>query len=243
VNRAKDNDGPSSTRLFAEGSVTSADRQRQAPIRVAFVGDDPRVRAILGRICDRIEEFRNCGFFSTPTAVLHKTPPLDADLALIDLELPGFCGIKCAREFLAARPGLRVIITSTLRDAGLVQRAFAAGISGYLVKPFTLAQCLATMRFVSCSLEAVRWPANPRIVPTSAPAQHPSEAYRPGSLTAREREILECFARGLLYKEVEDQLHLSHSILRKLQHRVFLKLGAHNRTEAINQWHQAQGTA
>jgi DNA-binding CsgD family transcriptional regulator len=57
-------------------------------------------------------------------------------------------------------------------------------------------------------------------------------------LNDRETELLACLDMGLLYKEIEARLHLSHAALRKRQHRLYVKLGAQNRTEALNRWRE-----
>jgi DNA-binding CsgD family transcriptional regulator len=74
------------------------------------------------------------------------------------------------------------------------------------------------------------------------------DAGSPGSLQAagarhcalnyNEEELLVCLDKGLLYKEIEERLHLSHTALRKRQHRLYMKLAAQNRTEALNHWRE-----
>jgi DNA-binding NarL/FixJ family response regulator len=58
------------------------------------------------------------------------------------------------------------------------------------------------------------------------------------ALNHREEELLGCLDEGLLYKEIEERLHLSHTALRKRQHRLYVKLRAQNRTEAVNRWRE-----
>ena len=48
---------------------------------------------------------------------------------------------------------------------------------------------------------------------------------------------MEYLARGLLYKEIADRLHVSYSAVHKLQHKVFVKLHVTNRTEAVLTWY------
>jgi len=55
-------------------------------------------------------------------------------------------------------------------------------------------------------------------------------------LTAREVGILELMDDGLIYKQIEGRLHLGHSVADKLERRIFRKLHAHTRTEALNHW-------
>ena len=54
------------------------------------------------------------------------------------------------------------------------------------------------------------------------------------TLSPRENEILQLLARGLLYKEIANQLTISTSTVRQHIHRIYEKLHVQNRTEAIN---------
>src|SRR6202007_2118690 len=65
------------------------------------------------------------------------------------------------------------------------------------------------------------------------PADPPPECWD-SALSVRENEILQLLARGLLYKEISDQLHISTSTVRQHIHRIYEKLHVQNRTEAIN---------
>jgi DNA-binding NarL/FixJ family response regulator len=40
-------------------------------------------------------------------------------------------------------------------------------------------------------------------------------------------------------KEIEDRLQLTNSHLKRIQHQIFLKLGARNRIEAVLKWNQS----
>ena len=53
-------------------------------------------------------------------------------------------------------------------------------------------------------------------------------------LSSRENEILQLLAKGLLYKEIADQLATSVSTVRQHIHHIYEKLHVQNRTEAIN---------
>ncbi len=64
----------------------------------------------------------------------------------------------------------------------------------------------------------------------------PNWADRHRRLTERESDVMACFARGLLYKEVANELGISYSAVHKHQHSIFVKLRAGNRTEAITKW-------
>jgi RNA polymerase sigma factor (sigma-70 family) len=54
------------------------------------------------------------------------------------------------------------------------------------------------------------------------------------ALSRRETEILQLLSKGLLYKEIADQLSISVSTVRQHIHKIYEKLHVQNRTEAIN---------
>jgi DNA-binding NarL/FixJ family response regulator len=61
-------------------------------------------------------------------------------------------------------------------------------------------------------------------------------------LTVREISVIEYLAKGLLYKEIADEMGISFSSVHKLQHKIFVKLHVGNRTEAVNKWNGAMRT-
>ncbi|MFM2359088.1 MAG: hypothetical protein RLY16_1081, partial [Bacteroidota bacterium] len=53
-------------------------------------------------------------------------------------------------------------------------------------------------------------------------------------LSPREKEVLELVAKGLLYKEIADQLGISFHTVRQHIGKIYEKLHVQNKTEAIN---------
>ncbi|MGO9203220.1 MAG: LuxR C-terminal-related transcriptional regulator [Limisphaerales bacterium] len=56
------------------------------------------------------------------------------------------------------------------------------------------------------------------------------------ALSEREERVVQLLESGMVYKEIEDRLHLSHSLVNKLSRRIFKKLDARSRAEAVNHW-------
>jgi DNA-binding NarL/FixJ family response regulator len=193
----------------------------EGPIPIVVVGGDPVLRAALGRIFST-GEFRSGGFFPTAEAVLRAIPELPPSVVLVDILLPDLCGIRCAREIVARRPEVKTILLTALNDPDLLRHASDAGISACLVLPFRLDQCLATLRLVA-------WQ------PTGKPSAEP------GVLNRRECQVMAELADGKLYKEIGDDLRLSSAVVKKLQHRIYQKLHADNRTKAIANWGRIRG--
>ena len=113
-----------------------------------------------------------------------------------------------------------------------------AGASGCLVKPFHDAQCLATLRCVPARTDRVR--SERTLLPGGVVQAGGSADKHTPQLTAREARVLADLAEGYLYKEIQDHLRISPALLKKTQHAMFVKLGAGNRTEAVNEWRRLQ---
>jgi DNA-binding NarL/FixJ family response regulator len=56
-------------------------------------------------------------------------------------------------------------------------------------------------------------------------------------LSSREEEVLGLLAKGFLYKEIANELHISPGTVRQHIHRIYDKLHVQNRTEAINKYY------
>ena len=66
-------------------------------------------------------------------------PAVAADVALIDLALPGMNGIEVVSAIGQARPALPCLILSAHREENYITQALAAGARGYITKELPLA--------------------------------------------------------------------------------------------------------
>ena len=53
------------------------------------------------------------------------------------------------------------------------------------------------------------------------------------NITEREKEILTLLGKGLLYKEIAEQLHITTGTVKQHLHKIYEKMHVQNRTEAI----------
>lgn len=205
------------SQFSTQGETCSPGTIDLAQAGVALVGGTD-VLAVLERVLYDSGEFRFCGCFPTANQILQQFPTLDIKLILFDLHISDNCGIAVAHALRAQRPDIKLIFITSLRNTAIVSRIAATGASGILVRPFHARQCLATLRFAA------------------AAARPSNRERRCGSLNTREDIILSCLAEGLLYKEIEDRLQITSALMKKLQKRIFKKLHARNRTEAVTAW-------
>ncbi|HVT89162.1 MAG TPA: response regulator transcription factor [Tepidisphaeraceae bacterium] len=87
-----------------------------------------RLRGLLEPDCEVVAVVHD-GF-----AMLGAAQALAPDLVVTDIAMPGIDGIAATARIKAIHTSARVLVVSVHNDAALVQRAFDAGVSGYVLK-------------------------------------------------------------------------------------------------------------
>jgi DNA-binding NarL/FixJ family response regulator len=204
----------------------------QAPvIRVAVVEDEPQVREGFRLLIDRSGRCACVAAFGSAEEALARLPSLEADVVLMDIQLPGMSGIECIRALKSRQPGLQIMMLTVFEDHDRIFQSLAAGASGYLLKqtpPGKLLEAIAELHRggAPMSTQIAR-----RVVETFQ--QPVPNAGATARLSPREREIIERLGQGYLYKEIADQLGISVETVRTHIHNTYEKLHVRTRTEAV----------
>jgi two-component system chemotaxis response regulator CheB len=118
--------------------ITTATAPTALPrIRVMLVDDSAVVRGFLVRILESdptIEIVATCSNGQTAVIQIARCKP---DVVILDIEMPVMDGLTALPKLLAADPGARVIMASTLtqRNAEISMEALQSGATDYIPKP------------------------------------------------------------------------------------------------------------
>jgi DNA-binding NarL/FixJ family response regulator len=210
-------------------------------IKVAIVDDEPVVRSGLENLLKRSPGFACVGTYADGESAMTTLPQKPPDVLLMDIQLPGIDGISAIRTLRGQLPNTEIIMLTAMEDHDRIFASFTAGASGYLLKHTAPNKILEAIREVSGGGSPMSAPIARRLVkffgteritpPANAPSVASVEAN--ASLTAREREVLDLMAEGLLYKEAADRMGLSVDTIRAHLRNIYKKLRVRNRTEAI----------
>ncbi len=200
------------------------------PITVSLVEDERGTREALAALIDGTPGFRCLGVHANAEAALEKLPQENPRVVLVDLALPGMSGTECVHRLKALLPEARVLVLTKYEDPARIFEALKAGAHGYVLKKTPPARLIEAIADVHSGGAPLSSEVSAQVVSYfHAPASPAAELT---ALTRREREVLELLARGLRYREIEEQLHMSHATLRTHLSHIYEKLHAHNRTEA-----------
>jgi DNA-binding NarL/FixJ family response regulator len=113
-------------------------------MRVLIVEDETIIRLDLKALLER-SGIEVCGEARDGEEAVELARELEPDLALIDVRMRRLDGIEASRRILAERP-IPIVLLTAFSDRQMVERAVAAGISAYLVKPFREPDLLPAIR-------------------------------------------------------------------------------------------------
>lgn len=144
-----------------------------------------------------------------------------AEVALLDIEMPGMTGLEVAADLRAKGVACRSLIVTTFGRAGYVRRALEAGASGFVVKDTPAAELAEAVRKVHAGL---------RVIDPTLAAESLYEGVNP--LTPREQEVLREALTGAPVATIAAKVYLSPGTVRNHLSSAIGKTGTSTRAEA-----------
>ncbi len=180
---------------------------------------------------DREPDMAIIGSFSDAETAVSQCDWPNVTVLLADIELPGMSGVKLMEFICPQYPNLLPMAYTICDDRQTVFAALKAGAFGYILKGAPIRELTAALR----QLQAGGSPMSPAIARFVIRELHQTPAADAESdpLTERELEILQLVAEGLLYKEIAERTHASIHTVHTHIKRIYHKLHAHGRQEAI----------
>lgn len=190
---------------------------------VLVCDDSALVRETLHRVLASVPGITRVVDASSGEEALSRWSVERPSLVLMDVRMPGIGGVEATRRLLARHPEAVVIMVTVAEDAEGVARAVASGARGYLVKDATREEMAA---IVVHALSDLVWRR-----PVSATRS--VDAAAAPVLTEREMQVLTGMSRGRSNAEIGKELFLSEDTVKTHARRLFRKLGAADRAQAV----------
>jgi DNA-binding NarL/FixJ family response regulator len=137
------------------------------------------------------------------------------DLVLLDVRMPGMNGLECARRLLHFDPAVRIVMLTAGDDPQAVATAVANGAAGYISKDATRLEMGLAIHHVGGG---------------DRPHDPPAPQFR---LSERETQVLAGMSRGMSNGEIGRELYLSEDTIKTHARRLFRKLRASDRAQAV----------
>jgi Response regulator containing CheY-like receiver domain and AraC-type DNA-binding domain len=114
------------------------------PLRILIAEDQAIIRLDLRGILEK-HGLIVCAEASNGEEAVELARTSHPDIALLDMRMPKLDGIEAARRMYAERP-IPIVMLTAFSDRAVVEKAIAAGVFAYLVKPFKESDLVPALR-------------------------------------------------------------------------------------------------
>jgi DNA-binding NarL/FixJ family response regulator len=207
-----------------DGEVSALDYLR---IRLLVVDPHPLVRWALGQIAAGRADLSQVGEAASIDEAIALSFAVKPDVITIDASLPGEDTWQLAAHLRASYPDLGIVILSADGSDRTLFRALDVGASAFVAKSAPIGDVVAAIRGAAVA------PSSFAAAGLAAALRRRRESSEQMALSPRERQILFLLHDGFSVPEIAGQLYVSLSTAKTYVARLYDKLGARNRAQAL----------
>jgi len=191
-------------------------------IRVLIAEDKHMIRGALVALLSLERDIEVVAELDRGDMILEAALRTHPDVAVVDIDLPGFDGLSAADLLYVQLPTCRTLVLTGLSQPGNLLRALKVHVRGFLLKDAPADRLADAVRRVAAGQRVL----DPELV---------AAAVETGTspLTDREAEVLRTAEAGLPTDDIARELHLSPATVRNYLSNAIAKVGARNRLDAI----------
>jgi DNA-binding NarL/FixJ family response regulator len=193
-------------------------------IKILTVDDHPLLREGIASIIQSEKDMVVVGEASNGREAIEVFRSKRPDVTLMDLQMPRVNGIDAIATIRQENPQARIIVLTTYEGDVLARRALKAGATGYILKDMIRTELLEAIREVHLGRKYIPQKIAAELV----------DHYAEDDLSEREIEVLRDVARGTSNKIIASHLSISEATVKAHMKNILLKLGASDRTHAVN---------
>ena len=201
------------------------------PIRVILADDHAVVRKGIREFLETDDTLTVIGEGANGDEALKLIRELRPDVAVLDIQMPGRSGIDVTRAARAERLPVGILLLTAFDDEPYVRAALQAGANGYVLKTAEAQDIIRAVQAVYEGKSAIDPAITHKLIAQMGRVQAPETLVEP--LSEREVEVLRLAAKGYTNKAIGAQLAISDRTVQGHLARIYDKLHANSRTEAV----------
>jgi DNA-binding NarL/FixJ family response regulator len=194
-------------------------------IRILIVDDHAVVAEGLQALISAQHDMEVVGLAENGHEAVRKCAELQPDLVVMDNSMPELNGTEATRIITKRSPGVRVVMLSMHSTSAQVQRAFAAGVGGYVLKGSVGRELLDAVRAVDAGRRYLSRSLEEGLLDLLGTDGSEDPVQR---LSARERQVLQLMAEGASMVAISELLSLSRKTVETYRSRMMDKLEIHD---------------
>lgn len=201
-------------------------------ISISIVEDHDNYRKSLVKAIEVHEQFNIIGVYPSAEDAITELINNPPDIAILDIKMKDISGIELIEKVRSQIPDTQFLMCTSFQNNEYVFNALKAGASGYIVKGSTALE----IQNAIIELYDGGSPMSPYIARKVISMHHKQPAPSNFGLSQRELEVLSLLSKGLLYKEISDQLDISPNTVKNHCKNIYKRLHVQNKVEALNKF-------
>lgn len=199
---------------------------RDLNIRVCIIEDDETIRNGYAYLIDQTEGYTVVSTYPSFEDAAKKIANDNADVLLLDVELPGISGIDALPKLKKIIPDTHILILTVYEQDTLIFRALGNGAAGYLTKNTPHEKVISAIAEVMDG-------GGPMSAHIARMVIHSFQRNEASPLTRRETEILEQISTGKSRKRIAEELFIDLETVKSHIKNIYHKLNVHSKADAI----------
>ncbi len=200
--------------------------------RICIVEDKADLREGMNLMVEMASQYELAGSFANAEEAMRKIPALQPDAVLMDINLPGQSGIQCVNALKSMFPQMLFLMCTAYEDNDKIFDSLKAGACGYILKTEGPARIMEALDELFAGGSPMSSSIARKVVSSFVKMSNENNLIE--NLSDREKMVLDSLAKGLIGKEVADELQISTGTVRKHVQNIYKKLQVNTRVEAVN---------
>lgn len=199
-------------------------------IRVLVADDHEIIRRGVRQIIAETDHIRVVSEASEWKELIGKLGQTDADILLLDINMPGRSSLDILPDLKKIKPRLPVLIFSIYEDEEYIRKAITRGVSGYISKTTVSAELIRAIEIVAGGGQYVSERLASKILFGREP-----DAIKPlhDLLSKRELEVLLHIVRGTSPRQIAAQLSISIKTVNAHREHILQKMNLKSNAQLI----------
>jgi two-component system, NarL family, response regulator NreC len=202
-------------------------------IKIVLADDHNIVRQGIRSLLERQPDFQVLGEAADGTDTVQMVAALKPDILIVDLMMEGLNGIEVTRHLMKSCPETRVVILTVYNNDKCVLEALRAGAKAYLLKDSCAEDLIHAVHEAFANRFYLGPPLSEKVVKAYMENGPDWNTGSQGSLTVREKEVLNLLSQGWTNAKIATDLFISRRTVEIHRSNIAKKLGLHTQGELL----------
>lgn len=202
-------------------------------LRILLADDHAILRQGLKLLINAQADMEVVGEASNGLDAVQSALQLLPDIVIMDVSMPESNGQQATRALKKAAPQSKILALTRHIDNSYVQQLLQAGVSGYVLKQSDAGELLRAIRVVVAGGIYLDPAIAGKVVGSLVGRASKHALNKAGSLSEREKGVLQMVAQGYSNKEIADHLTLSVKTVEAHKANAMMKLELQGRVDIV----------